>query len=40
MLIFFYMFWISVVVNLQIGTSHRTMKRGLYMIPFKADVTI
>jgi len=40
MLIFFYMSWISAVVSLEIGTSHRRIKHGLYMIPFKADVTI
>jgi hypothetical protein len=31
---------ISVEVNLETGTSHRRIKRGLYIIPFKADVTI
>jgi len=32
--------WISAVVSLETGTSYRRIKRGLYMIPFKADVTI
>jgi hypothetical protein len=35
-----YVSWISAVVSLETGTSYRRIKRGLYMMPFKADVRI
>jgi len=40
MLIFFYASWINAVVSLETGTSYGRIKRGLYMMPFKADVRI